>query len=74
MAVKKIIVVIGATGQQGGGVAETFLNDPVLNRDWTVRAVTRNAFTEKTKEYKNKGAEIVVVSEFCVHNISTSAY
>ena len=54
---KKIIAVIGATGAQGGGVARAILNDP--GSEFTVRAVTRNANSDKAKALANAGAEVV---------------
>lgn len=63
MTEKKILTVIGATGGQGGGVVRTFLTDPVLNQEWTVRAVTRDPSKETAQKYKEQGAEIIVVSE-----------
>jgi uncharacterized protein YbjT (DUF2867 family) len=58
MATKKIITIFGATGGQGGGLAQAIFNDP--NSEFTVRAVTRNADTEKVKALASQGAEIVV--------------
>jgi uncharacterized protein YbjT (DUF2867 family) len=55
---KKIIVVFGATGAQGGGLANAILDDK--NSEFTVRAVTRDANSEKAKALQTKGAEIVV--------------
>lgn len=57
MAAKKIITVFGATGAQGGGIAKAILNDK--NSAFAVRAVTRNAESEKAKELAAMGAEIV---------------
>lgn len=54
---KKIIVVFGATGAQGGGLAQAILNDP--DSEFTVRAVTRDPNSEKAKALAQKGAEIV---------------
>lgn len=54
---KKIIVVFGATGAQGGGLAQAILNDP--DSEFTVRAVTRNPDSDKAKNLKKMGAEIV---------------
>lgn len=55
---KKIITVFGATGAQGGGLARAILADK--NSEFKVRAVTRNADSEKAKELNQLGAEIVV--------------
>ncbi len=57
MAQKKIIVVFGATGAQGGGLANAILNDK--NSDFTVRAVTRDPSSDKAKALEESGAEVV---------------
>lgn len=59
---KKIITVFGATGAQGGSVADIFLTDPKLTVDWTVRAVTRDISKESSKKLAARGAEVVAVS------------
>lgn len=51
----KTIVVTGATGAQGGGVANVLLETP----GWKVRAVTRNANSEKARDLAERGAEVV---------------
>lgn len=51
----KIIVVTGATGNQGCSVTKTFLSLP----DWHVRALTRSPTSEKAEALKALGAEIV---------------
>jgi uncharacterized protein YbjT (DUF2867 family) len=53
----KTIVVVGATGAQGGGLARAILNDPAGG--FGVRAVTRSASSEKAKELAALGAELV---------------
>ena len=57
MSTKKVIVVFGATGAQGGGVAHAILNDP--NSEFAIRAVTRDPNSEKAKALAQLGAEIV---------------
>jgi uncharacterized protein YbjT (DUF2867 family) len=54
---KKVIVVVGATGAQGGGLARAILNDK--NGSFTVRAITRNVDSEKAKALADAGAEVV---------------
>jgi uncharacterized protein YbjT (DUF2867 family) len=54
---KKVIVIFGATGAQGGGLARAILNDP--NSEFSVRAVTRNKNSDKAKELAKSGAELV---------------
>jgi len=55
MAAKKIIAVVGATGNQGGGVVSAFL----ATQNWTVRAITRNSSSDAAKALADKGAEVV---------------
>lgn len=50
----KLISVLGATGNQGGSVVETFLTN-----GWRVRAITRNTSSEKAKALAKRGAEVV---------------
>jgi uncharacterized protein YbjT (DUF2867 family) len=57
MGEKKIIAVVGATGSQGGGLVRAILNDQRGN--FTARALTRNADSEKAKELAKLGAEVV---------------
>jgi len=54
---KKIIAVLGATGAQGGGLANAILDDP--NSEFAVRALTRNVNSEKAEVLRKKGAEVV---------------
>jgi uncharacterized protein YbjT (DUF2867 family) len=57
MPQKKVIVVFGATGAQGGGLAHAILNDK--DSEFSVRAVTRDPNTDKAKALQKLGAEIV---------------
>ncbi|MGI8637196.1 MAG: NmrA family NAD(P)-binding protein [Segetibacter sp.] len=57
MANKEIIVVFGATGAQGGGLAYAILNDS--NSEFAVRAITRDANSDKAKQLAQEGAEVV---------------
>ncbi|KFY18448.1 hypothetical protein V493_08612 [Pseudogymnoascus sp. VKM F-4281 (FW-2241)] len=52
---QKIIVVVGATGTQGGSVARTFLNLP----NWKVRAITRDPSCPNAQALAARGAEVV---------------
>ncbi|KAE9373524.1 NAD(P)-binding protein [Stipitochalara longipes BDJ] len=55
MSTKKTIAVVGATGKQGGSVADTFLG----LKNWHVRAITRNPSSEAAQALSAKGAEVV---------------
>ncbi|MBA3973214.1 MAG: nucleoside-diphosphate sugar epimerase [Candidatus Solibacter sp.] len=57
MSDNKIIVVAGATGAQGGGLARAILNDPA--REFALRALTRDPNSEKAQELARLGAELV---------------
>jgi uncharacterized protein YbjT (DUF2867 family) len=60
MAEKKIIAVVGATGAQGGGVVRAVLDEPGCG--FTARALTRAANSEKARELRQLGAEVVLGS------------
>ena len=57
MADKKIIAVIGATGAQGGGAVRAILNDK--SGEFAIRAITRNANSEKARELSKLGVDVV---------------
>lgn len=57
MAQKKIIVVFGATGAQGGGLARAILHD--TKSEFSVRAVTRNTHLPAAQKLAEMGAELV---------------
>lgn len=52
---KQILVVMGATGAQGGGMARAAL----ASGAFTVRAITRNPYGEKALALASAGAEVV---------------
>lgn len=52
---KKIFAIIGATGKQGGSVANAFLNDP----SYQLRIITRNVNGASAEEWTAKGVEVV---------------
>lgn len=52
---KKILVVVGATGNQGSSVTETFL----ASGEWHVRCITRNPESTAAKKLGSLGAELV---------------
>ena len=63
MATKKVIVVFGATGVQGGSVVKAILGDAKMKESWTVRGVTRDESKPSAKALETMGAETVAVSD-----------
>ncbi|KAH0556477.1 hypothetical protein GP486_005619 [Trichoglossum hirsutum] len=55
----KLLVVFGATGQQGGSVVNCVINDSELSKTYKVRGVTRDPSKGAAKALKQKGVEIV---------------
>jgi uncharacterized protein YbjT (DUF2867 family) len=51
----KIIVIIGATGTQGGSIINTL----TASKNYYIRGVTRNVESEKSQTLIRKGIEIV---------------
>lgn len=62
MATKKVLVVFGATGLQGGSVVKAILGDPKTREAFTVRGVTRDVSKPSAKALESLGAETVAVS------------
>lgn len=60
MSAAKIITVIGATGNQGGSVARSLLQ----NAEFKVRAITRNPNSEASQKLATLGAEVVRADGF----------
>lgn len=54
---QKIIAVVGATGAQGGGLADAILAQP--DGPFAVRAITRNPGSDKARALADRGAEVV---------------
>jgi uncharacterized protein YbjT (DUF2867 family) len=57
VAEKQIIAVVGATGAQGGGLVRAILNDK--SGQFLARAITRDPQSDKARELKSLGAEVV---------------
>ncbi|KAH4353430.1 hypothetical protein HBH98_005570 [Parastagonospora nodorum] len=51
----KLVVVIGITGNQGGSVASTILQDPA----WRIRGLTRDTHSAESKALSAQGVEMV---------------
>lgn len=52
--VQRLMVVVGATGGQGGAVVSKFLND----KSWKVRGITRNTQSERAKALSARGVQM----------------
>ncbi|KAJ4352512.1 uncharacterized protein N0V89_007861 [Didymosphaeria variabile] len=50
----KVLAIFGATGQQGGSIVDHVLNDSGLSQQYKIRAITRDATSEKAKQLKDK--------------------
>jgi uncharacterized protein YbjT (DUF2867 family) len=59
MPEKKIIAVVGATGQQGGGLVRAIVNDK--SSAFTARALTRDPNSDQARALRELGAEVVQV-------------
>lgn len=55
----KVLVVFGATGQQGGSVINYVLDDPELSKQYRLRAITRDTSKPVAKILEQKGVEVV---------------
>jgi uncharacterized protein YbjT (DUF2867 family) len=55
----KLLTILGATGNQGSSVANYVVADPVLSKEYSVRAVTRDTQKPAAKELAAKGIEVV---------------
>ncbi|RDW73224.1 hypothetical protein BP6252_07131 [Coleophoma cylindrospora] len=59
MATKKILVVFGATGGQGGSVVKSMLSDPKMTSSWKIRGITRDPSKPSAKALEAQGVETV---------------
>ncbi|OJZ81645.1 hypothetical protein ASPFODRAFT_85161 [Aspergillus luchuensis CBS 106.47] len=56
---KKLLVVFGATGIQGGSVVRAILADPAASKQFNIRAVTRNPSKQSAKTLAQQGVELM---------------
>lgn len=64
IASKKILVVFGSTGTQGGSVVNSVLADPVTATEFEVHAITRDPTKPAAAALAQKGAVVLKV-HFC---------
>ena len=56
---KKIVVVFGATGNQGGSVINALLSDPKTANEFKIRGITRDPSKANAKALEKRGVECV---------------
>lgn len=61
MSSKKILLVFGATGAQGGSVVDAVLRDSQLSSEYNMRGITRDPSKSKGQELARRGVEPVTV-------------
>jgi uncharacterized protein YbjT (DUF2867 family) len=59
----KLVTVFGATGQQGGSVIRTILNDETLSKEFKIRGITRDTSKPEAQTLLKQGVEIVSVAD-----------
>lgn len=64
MPAKKVLVVFGATGNQGGSVIRSVLGDPKAAEEFRIRGITRDPSKPNAKALAEKGVECVTVRSF----------
>jgi len=55
----KLLVIIGATGNQGGSVIKSILADPNASKQFKLRGVTRDVSKSAAKALTEQGVEMV---------------
>lgn len=59
MASKKLLTIFGSTGNQGGSVIDAVLARPRLQEKYSLRGITRDPASSKSKALSEKGVEMV---------------
>ena len=54
-----LLVIVGATGKQGGSVIKCILSDPEAAKRFKLRGVTRDTFKPASKNLIEQGVEMV---------------
>jgi hypothetical protein len=68
----KIITVFGATGQQGGSVIRTILQDEYLSKEFKIRGITRDTSKSAAQSLLKQGVELVSVRAPTTHQKPSS--
>ena len=56
---KKLLVILGITGQQGSSIATLFLSDPSLRSNYCLRGITRNLSKPSNAHLRDAGVDLV---------------
>lgn len=59
MSSRKLLTIFGATGNQGGSVIDAVLERPELQQKYSLRGITRDPSSAKSKALSEKGVEMV---------------
>lgn len=59
---RKIFVIIGITGNQGGSVARTFLSDPGMSSIYRLRGISRDTLSTQSIQLAARGVEMVTAN------------
>lgn len=68
----RLLAVFGATGQQGSSVINHVLGDPELSQQYRLRAITRDATSEKAQRLSSRQVEVVSANTSDRHSIETA--
>lgn len=63
MSDQKLVVVLGATGVQGGSVIKSLLGDPKTKSQFKLRGITRDPSKPNAKALAEQGVECVTVCD-----------
>jgi uncharacterized protein YbjT (DUF2867 family) len=61
----KLITVFGATGNQGGSVIKSILEDAQLSKEYKIRGITRDTSKKSSQDLAKQGVEVVSVCSTC---------
>ena len=56
---KKLLVVLGATGNQGGSIIRSYLSKPPLQSEWHIRGITRDTSSPSSLTLSASGIDMV---------------
>ena len=59
MGSRKLLTIFGATGNQGGSVIDAVLSRPELKEKYSLRGITRDPASGRSKPLADKGVELV---------------